>query len=225
MINGAAHKPPRPSDCFSCSHTVTSFDPCHEDLYAEKGGVGLAQTLAITLQSEEHKERSASRHAIDTSAAYFAEDELEYDRMRRLSRSSRRRSSVVAAAIAASLVSRSRSKSVNSPRMETTSTRKASGSNLPTPPTPFNRHNSLADLPADVAIDDRLSPAKNEDSSKLVLADSASSPSQWSNRSQGTRTPLVIDWASEPMPIFDAVSSECVFPFHRPECDSHKMLT
>ena len=213
MINGAAHKPPRPSDCFSCSHQVVSFDPCHEDLYAEKGGVGLAQVLAVTLRNEGHKERSASRHAIDTSAAH-AEDELEYDRMRRLSRSSRRRSSVVAAAIAATPISRSRSKSVNSPRTETISTRKVSTPELVAYSVPLLRHNSLADLPADIAVEDRLSPTKkSEDFVLSVDADLASSPSLWSNQSQGVRTPLVLDWASEPMPVFDAVSPEYASPF------------
>ncbi|GAA5993986.1 hypothetical protein JCM5350_008017 [Sporobolomyces pararoseus] len=201
MINGAAHKPPRPSDCFSCSRQVNGFDPCCIEYFSTRGGPGIAQVLAATLQEEDHKIRTATRRSPGASTSRFVtEEELEVDKMRRLSRSGRRRSSVVAAAISASLLSRSRSKSTAS------FSQPSSPTALRTPPSPSasisitaSRHDSLADLPSDVAA------AANNLSLPSGLTtpfEGASSSSQWSEQTQGILTP-VIDWSAEPMPVFE----------------------
>ncbi|GAA5948229.1 hypothetical protein JCM3765_001327 [Sporobolomyces pararoseus] len=199
MINGAAHKPPRPSDCFSCSRQVDGFDPCCIEFFSTRGGPGLAQVLSATLQQEDHKIRTASRRSPGASSSRFVTgDELEIDKMRRLSRSGRRRSSVVAAAISASLLSRSRSKSTTSFSQPSSPTahRTPRSPSVPISIT-TSRRESLADLPPHVALNTLSLP-----SGLTTPFEGASSSSQWSDQTQGILTP-VLDWSAEPMPVFE----------------------
>ncbi|GAA5964765.1 hypothetical protein JCM21900_000195 [Sporobolomyces salmonicolor] len=100
LINGAAHKPPRPSDCFTCAHHIGSFEPLYTEISTTNGGIGLVQALAISLQNGESMR-------IAKASVYHDEvndDEGPVEEDRRITRSRRRRSSVVAAAIAATLL-------------------------------------------------------------------------------------------------------------------------
>ncbi|CEQ43120.1 SPOSA6832_05020, partial [Sporobolomyces salmonicolor] len=100
LINGAAHKPPRPSDCFTCAHHIGSFEPLYNEISTTNGGIGLVQALAISLQNGESMR-------IAKASVYHDEvndDECPVEEDRRITRSRRRRSSVVAAAIAATLL-------------------------------------------------------------------------------------------------------------------------
>ncbi|GAA5984507.1 hypothetical protein JCM11641_007005 [Rhodosporidiobolus odoratus] len=100
LINGAAHKPPRPSDCFACSMHAESFVPTHAGFAEKNGGIGLVLALKQVLELEQTTMPSNSRR-VSLPAEPVSAEEAEGIR---LSRSRRRRSSVVAAAIAATIL-------------------------------------------------------------------------------------------------------------------------
>ncbi|BGP10741.1 hypothetical protein JCM10049v2_006633 [Rhodotorula toruloides] len=90
LVNAAAHKPPRPSNCFACATYVESFEPAVEAVKIENGGGGLVQALFKQL-AEEKRERE--REALKDGFA------LHYDgdyRSKRRGPLMRRRSSIVA---------------------------------------------------------------------------------------------------------------------------------
>lgn len=202
MINGAAHKPPRPSDCFACSRQVEGFEPACPNSYTSEGGPGIASVLAATLQRNDHKIRTASRRSPGPAHSRSVPgDDSEHDRMRRMSRSGRRRSSVVAAAITATLLSSSRPKSIGSQ-----STRSS--------PTALKFSVSPVKISFESAAQGQ---AAHDDPQILALPpapgtplDGTSSSSQWSEQTQGVLTPH-LDWASEPMPEFDQLFPKSVF--------------
>ncbi|GAA6059245.1 hypothetical protein JCM10212_006638 [Sporobolomyces blumeae] len=213
MVNGAAHKPPRPADCFACSHRVESFVPTADDLYESRGGPGLAQVLAAILKSERGKRRVEGRQHSVSAGTRPHQDDPYGDSSRRLSRSSRRRSSVVAAAIAATLLSSSSARKsvvgfdipddVSSPGRKLLFDRDNSLSVAATP----SRQGSLASLPSDVVDEDSLSSCKVSIDRQHLDAEASPTSSKWSTASQGPRTPG-LDWASEPMP--DISTSHCL---------------
>ncbi|GAA6014733.1 hypothetical protein JCM11491_001957 [Sporobolomyces phaffii] len=198
MVNGAAHKPPRPTDCFSCSRLVDGFEPWCQEHYASRGGPGIAQVLAATLQEEDHKLRTAARRS--PSATISRPSTEEEDEKRRMSRTGRRRSSVVAAAISATLLSR--------PKSVPSTSRQASPTHLRATFSPSSlnsrqelNHDTLASIPCDGAGEGLATSTPEPNTLEAV-----SSSSQWSEQTQGALTPL-LDWSSEPMPV-----SERYFP-------------
>ncbi|GAA5879959.1 hypothetical protein JCM16303_004414 [Sporobolomyces ruberrimus] len=202
LLNGASHKPPRPADCFACSHAVDSFTSCSPELYATRGGPGLAHVLAATLQTNEHQSRASARSSPATAIPRVTtEEEIRIDRMRRLSRSGRRRSSVVAAALTTSFLPRSSStRSLNQPSSPIDLRSPRATSTLTC--ADKARHDSLVDTSPNALIDG-LSLALRFGSLSLELPESeaVSTSSQWSEQAQGAITPL-LDLASEPMPDF-----------------------
>jgi len=175
------------------------FDPCREELYTTRGGPGIASILAATLQQEDHKIRIASRRS-PTTSRFVTENELELDRMRKISRSGRRRSSVVAAAISATLLSQSRPKSNGSnsqPASPTALKSKYRSSNQSSLSKSLQL--SLAESPANVAPTQSLSLPSGLTTS---IDEGTSSSSQWSEQTQGALTPH-LDWSEEPMPVFE----------------------
>lgn len=213
MINGAAHKPPRPADCFACSHAVDSFASCLPELHATRGGPGLAHVLAATLQSEEHQSRASARSSPATAIPRVTTvEEIRIDHRRRLSRSGRRRSSVVAAALTTSHLTRSSStRSLIQASSPIDVRSPGAASTLPC--ADKARHDSPVDTSPNALIDG-LSLALRFGSLSLELPESeaVSTSSQWSEQAQGAITPL-LDWASEPMPDFSQEQYQaCVRP-------------
>ncbi|GAA5844873.1 hypothetical protein JCM3766R1_004377 [Sporobolomyces carnicolor] len=173
---------------------VEGFEPACPNSYTSEGGPGIASVLAATLQRNDHKIRTASRRSPGPAHSRSVPgDDSEHDRMRRMSRSGRRRSSVVAAAITATLLSSSRPKSIGSQ-----STRSS--------PTALKFSVSPVKISFESAAQGQ---AAHDDPQILALPpapgtplDGTSSSSQWSEQTQGVLTPH-LDWASEPMPEFD----------------------
>ncbi|GAA5886539.1 hypothetical protein JCM6882_001680 [Rhodosporidiobolus microsporus] len=106
LINGAAHKPPRPTDCFACTNFVESFVPAFPSStsIAGSGGVGLVLALKEVLFTEKTAEGIRTRRRSIASSSTAASDKEHETGSVKLSRTRRRRSSVVAAAIAATLL-------------------------------------------------------------------------------------------------------------------------
>ncbi|GAA6021264.1 hypothetical protein JCM10207_002595 [Rhodosporidiobolus poonsookiae] len=98
LINGAAHKPPRPSDCFACAAHVESVAPAFEGVSAVRGGVGLIVALKDVLVRERATGSAGAEGKSDAVVPHEGGDAAAF------SRSRRRRSSVVAAAIAATIL-------------------------------------------------------------------------------------------------------------------------
>ncbi|GAA5886547.1 hypothetical protein JCM6882_001683 [Rhodosporidiobolus microsporus] len=106
LVNGAAHKPPRPTDCFACTNFVESFVPAFPSStsIAGSGGVGLVLALKEVVFSEKTAEANRSRRRSIASSSNAASDKELVTGSVKISRTRRRRSSVVAAAIAATLL-------------------------------------------------------------------------------------------------------------------------
>lgn len=96
----AAHKPPRPSDCFSCATHIDSIAPAVPGVGCQQGGVGLVVALKNVLAEEKAQQPLVSR----PPPSHQGE---EADTGIHMSRTRRRRSSVVAAAIAATILASS----------------------------------------------------------------------------------------------------------------------
>ncbi|GAA5966717.1 hypothetical protein JCM10213_004618, partial [Rhodosporidiobolus nylandii] len=96
LINGAAHKPPRPSDCFACAQPVESLEPADARIGIKGGGLGLVLALADVLEREQM--------ALARPERTFAGAPEDGDESFALSRSRRRKRSIVAAAIAATIL-------------------------------------------------------------------------------------------------------------------------
>ncbi|GAA5942945.1 RNA-binding protein [Sporobolomyces koalae] len=202
IINGAAHKPPRPADCFACSHAVDSFEPSHSRYFTSRGGPGLAQVLAYTLQHSARRRRTASHSPVvkvPATRPFVKHEDLEFDRQRRLSRNSRRRSSVVAAAIATTLSSRKR----------------RTASPAAGPSSPVSPLSSLASRPlpvrhegVDGARADRLPPPPISLSNLRSISSEAVSGSPDRNSPGRDASKPLIDWSEEYLPGFDDLCLE-----------------
>jgi hypothetical protein len=111
LINAAAHKPPRPTDCFCCGANIKSFLPAWAGVGTAAGGrIGLVEALQESLCNGQ-----GGRKAVDENST-----SMEAEPVAKGSR--RRRNSVGPAAIAATIlmssskenVGRTRSSSINS---------------------------------------------------------------------------------------------------------------
>ncbi|GAA6044034.1 hypothetical protein JCM8097_001380 [Rhodosporidiobolus ruineniae] len=108
LINGAAHKPPRPTDCFACNAPVESFVPAIPAVGVLNGGGGLCRALKGVLDEEDAsgmgRRRVGRRASVAGTVATEDDDQHQQGQATTLVKSRRRRSSVVAAAIAATLL-------------------------------------------------------------------------------------------------------------------------
>ncbi|GAA5914790.1 hypothetical protein JCM5296_005167 [Sporobolomyces johnsonii] len=178
LINGASHKPPRPSHCFTCANHIDTFRPLYSEISTANGGIGLVQALAISVQNGEST-RIAKASVLQDEEN---DDEGPAEEDRRITRSRRRRSSVVAAAIAATLLaSPPGSKSASSPVEMLERHPRLSVTSATT-----DSYNSLSSLPAE---------------SGYQLSDSLTDKSTKTFRSPVAVEPLHAIVSSSPQPV------------------------
>ncbi|GAA5838009.1 hypothetical protein JCM11251_006822 [Rhodosporidiobolus azoricus] len=192
LINGAAHKPPRPTDCFACTNFVETFVPAGPSSTSLNGDMGLVVALKDVLLSERARETGARRRQSIVSTATGASEENESGGIK-LSRTRRRRSSMVAAAIAATLLAAHSEESVE--QQQQGRSRSSTMSSF----------NSLASLPSSTAEEESFGGAFIP----LKKGDDAHALSR--RQSVGEQAPIATSAASQPLaanklPHFDASS-------------------
>lgn len=70
LVNAAAHRPPRPVNCFACSLHAESFEPAVQAVKVENGGVGLVEALR-----KQYAEGMRAKEPVDADAASEVRDQ------------------------------------------------------------------------------------------------------------------------------------------------------
>ncbi|GJN93034.1 hypothetical protein Rhopal_006079-T1 [Rhodotorula paludigena] len=159
LINAAAHRPPRPLTCYACAALVVSFKPAEPSIGQARGGVGLVAALRQSLHKGEVERRHASPEQSTDLDAHVG-DGIE-------ARRGRRRSSVVAAAIATVLSTPSVTAKTApvSPQTPKESRVSSSGSPLPGEPYSHRRGRRSSTIGSLVSLESASSADERHDSS------------------------------------------------------------
>ncbi|GAA5866222.1 hypothetical protein JCM8547_007208 [Rhodosporidiobolus lusitaniae] len=189
LVNGAAHKPPRPMDCFSCAAYVESLEPAAPQVSVVHGGNGLTVALKHVLDQEKAQQSVVPKQS---TTAEQNEDEAAV----MFTRARRRRSSVVAAAIAATILASSSPIKPSDSRSRS-STIGSSGS-----------FGSLSSLPSSSADHDSLSPS----TSKAIPPSRRRSLVETPDLFGYSQTPASTDGAKGVLPLLSTSSSDPIIP-------------